>query len=329
MRYYFDTLPLHPPPEPLESFTCYLMRLAEMNKIKHTEKLASICLPNQNIHALRTQRDYPPKSFREMQQATTWDEEVLRKTTFYHVGTNLGRSMEPTSLSRFMSSSVSSHLRYCPICIADYSYYFLPWRFLTLNGSYRHSCQLLDRCGHCEYLIPFLSPLLRAGSNSYQQASDMADLTRRSAPVQSRKTYSQAYFERSFLSWSLSYQPLTRLTSRPLARSSPLTPSCNAIGVCLPCWIGVPLIRQGLPLARVARLTPRALSPKPFSCVSTRRKPPCLPCAPSCWNTLCWCSNWAFAPPSLCRSLTASMCNAPCPRFAGSMSNYAPLIPAC
>jgi hypothetical protein len=169
----------------------------------------------------------------------------------------------------------------------------------------------------------------RAGSNSYQQASDMADLTRRSAPVQSRKTSSQAYFERSFLSWSLSYQPLTRLTSRPLARSSPLTPSCNAIGVCLPCWIGVPLIRQGLPLARVARLTPRVLSPKPFSCVSTRRKPPCLPCAPSCWNTLCWCSNWAFVPPSLCRSLTASMCNAPCPRFAGSMSNYAPLIPAC
>ncbi len=96
-----------------------------------------------------------------MQQATMTDIDVLKRTTFYYIGNNLGRSMEPTSLSRFISSSVASHLRYCPICIVEHSYYFLPWRFLILSGCYKHSCRLLDKCGHCEYLIPFLSPLLR------------------------------------------------------------------------------------------------------------------------------------------------------------------------
>ena len=40
--YFFDTLPVHPQPEQLESFTSYLTRLAEANGIQLVSQLLKL-----------------------------------------------------------------------------------------------------------------------------------------------------------------------------------------------------------------------------------------------------------------------------------------------
>ena len=42
---FFDVLPVHPQPLPLESLTSYLMRLAEANHITSMTGLSAICFP--------------------------------------------------------------------------------------------------------------------------------------------------------------------------------------------------------------------------------------------------------------------------------------------
>ena len=44
-QYYFDTLPIHPPPERLESLTSYLIRLAEANDHSDRDSFALFFRP--------------------------------------------------------------------------------------------------------------------------------------------------------------------------------------------------------------------------------------------------------------------------------------------
>lgn len=148
---------------PFKSFTSYLTRLAECNKLKSYSALAAICFPNQSPSTFRVLKDYPPLSFEFVQNATTCSEEALRRTTFYYVSDNLGRSTDLKTFSAFLSGSIARFLRYCPLCLTEQSYYRLPWRFLILNGCCKHTCLLLSVCVHCGYSIPVFSPLLKIG----------------------------------------------------------------------------------------------------------------------------------------------------------------------
>lgn len=78
----------------------------------------------------------------------------LQQTTFYHFSLRLGRKIKPRAMPMFLSGSIADHLRYCPECLAEHPYYRLAWRFLTLNGCGRHSCELLDMCTHCGEHVP-------------------------------------------------------------------------------------------------------------------------------------------------------------------------------
>lgn len=108
-QYYFDTLPLHNPPEQFESFTSYLTRLAEMNGIKSITGLASICsldnLPYGNT--LRFLRDCPPLSLGTLELITGCSEATLLRTTFYHLGKKFGRSTETSLYPGFVTAQVS------------------------------------------------------------------------------------------------------------------------------------------------------------------------------------------------------------------------------
>jgi hypothetical protein len=66
MTYYFDVLPLHPPPEYLEALTSYLMRLAELNGISSMDGLSALCFPHQDRRITRDIADYPPVSCRKI-----------------------------------------------------------------------------------------------------------------------------------------------------------------------------------------------------------------------------------------------------------------------
>jgi hypothetical protein len=153
---FFDLLPWHPRPQPLESLTGYLTRLAQGNGIRFVKRLISTCFPGDSPLPICSLSDYPPASWGALPLATNCPEPVLLTTTFYYLAQKFGRAARPQSMGRFLQSSLSSNSRYCPACLAEDGLHVLPWRFLTLTGCARHGNQLLDQCGHCGRPIPTL-----------------------------------------------------------------------------------------------------------------------------------------------------------------------------
>jgi DNA-binding XRE family transcriptional regulator len=166
MTYYFDVLPLHPPPEYFESLTSYLMRLAEVNGISSIDGISALSFPLQDRRITREIADYPPMSFDQLMIAGACNREILRTTTFFHLAVKFGRSTLPQPTSRFLSGCISQYLRYCPICFAEQQvqYYPLFWRFLILTCCYKHKCPLLETCGHCGALIPLFTSPFKLGN---------------------------------------------------------------------------------------------------------------------------------------------------------------------
>lgn len=157
--YHFDVLPLHPQPYPLESFTGYLTRLAQLNQCSSFQGLHHLLYRNRYRHLNRGVLDCPRRSFGQMARAAVCPEETLRATTFYH----LGVKFDQPYLYHFLSSSVASHLRYCPGCLAEQNYYRLFWRFTILPGCPEHDCVLLDRCPQCNQPVPLFATPFRIG----------------------------------------------------------------------------------------------------------------------------------------------------------------------
>lgn len=152
--YWFDRLPLHPTPKPLESFSSYLIRLADLNQIDRVTGLGYTLFPRTRYRAHRQgwYMDVPLNSFEYMPEATGCTAEQLQATTFHHLLFKLNR---PTVFS-FLSTHLGAVLRYCPACLAEQTYYRLPWRLLILPGCARHGSYLLDRCGHCGQPVPLV-----------------------------------------------------------------------------------------------------------------------------------------------------------------------------
>jgi transcriptional regulator with XRE-family HTH domain len=157
--YHFDSLPLHPHPEHLESFTSYLTRLAEVNGLRFMEGLAAICFFDQYVRSIKSLKDNPPLSFGTLPIASSCPNSTLLATTFFHLVRKFGRPGLPQSASHFLSGVTARTLRYCPGCIAESPYHRLTWRFRYLPGCPRHNNVLLDKCSHCGHSIPiFRSP---------------------------------------------------------------------------------------------------------------------------------------------------------------------------
>jgi len=144
--YYFDTLPLRPPPQPLESFTSYLTRLAEANGKRQYSQVKPFFDEYLSISRFA---DYPLRSFGLLPAITLCSEAELLRTTFYHVGMKFGTVSDARWLPRFLAGVIGSSLRYCPLCLQEALYYSLPWRFHLLTGCPKHACRLLEHCGHC------------------------------------------------------------------------------------------------------------------------------------------------------------------------------------
>jgi hypothetical protein len=166
---YFDVLPWHPRPQPFESLTGYLTRLAQGNGLQSIQGVVVACFPGQlERKSAHIPEDYPMASWGDLPTAAACPETILRATTFYHLAEKFGRSAQYQSMGLFLYSSLAHHFRYCPYCLAERGYYALPWRFSTLIGCVEHSCRLLDRCGHCGQPMPVLmKPPLRVGICSH------------------------------------------------------------------------------------------------------------------------------------------------------------------
>ena len=161
--YYFDTLPVHFQPHPGESFTSYLIRLAEANGIQLVSQLFKMCFSKGRPGFTINTGDYPPRSFGALPTMTMCDPSDLLPTTFYYLAQKFSRRTEAQPVSQFMSGTLSPGLRYCPDCLTERGYYALAWRFLNLEGCPDHGDRLLDHCQHCHQKIPLLSQPLRFG----------------------------------------------------------------------------------------------------------------------------------------------------------------------
>ena len=158
--YYFDTLPLRPRPQPLESFTSYLTRIAQANGISRLSGLNAFFGDYSHISSFA---DYPPRSFGMLPTLAAHSEAELLATTFYHAGKKFGRVYQPRFLARFFSGLIASSLRFCPLCLQEDLFYRLTWRFLSLRGCPKHACRLLEQCSYCGCPIPIFASPLRIG----------------------------------------------------------------------------------------------------------------------------------------------------------------------
>lgn len=160
-RLFWKLLPLHPQPQPFESFTSYLLRLAEVNGLKSIYKIALLAGAKNGwswIHSA----DFPNPVYTSLAQVAGCMPTQVMMTTFFPIALNFGYSSHPLSLRRFLRGSLAQGLRYCPLCLTEHTpYYRLPWRFLALPGCIKHGCAFLDRCGHCGSVLPHLSRLSR------------------------------------------------------------------------------------------------------------------------------------------------------------------------
>jgi transcriptional regulator with XRE-family HTH domain len=158
-------LPLHPHPQVRESFTGYLIRLAEANQLKNmSELVALVGIPRRRLSNLYLLPDGPaPSYYASLSQLTGCSQERLVQTTFVPFVQRFGCSTNPHSLHRFLAGSLAPCLRYCPLCLESSSttYYSLLWRFLVLPGCMLHGVYLLSRCGSCGSSLPLLSSCAR------------------------------------------------------------------------------------------------------------------------------------------------------------------------
>lgn len=160
---YFDVLPVRPQPEPLESFTSYLMRLGEANRLRYPCDLGHRLFPGQSPYAIRILTDHVPVTWGTVSQQAHCSEAQLLATTFHHLGRKFGRPTNGKALSSFLYGAIALSLRYCPLCLQEQPYYRLPWRFLALTGCSHHDCRLLDRCGVCHQPVRLLHTTIQVG----------------------------------------------------------------------------------------------------------------------------------------------------------------------
>lgn len=161
-----DVLPLHPQPKRLEASTGHLTRVGNANCLTSVKCLGALCVPTMLYDTFMDWADLPFPSIQvldELSSALACPKPRLIDTTFYHLATKFGRATSPAAVSKFLSHSVATHLRYCPDCLRSQPYYRLTWRFLSLLGCAEHHCHLLDHCGHCGQPIPLLTTPFRIG----------------------------------------------------------------------------------------------------------------------------------------------------------------------
>ncbi len=156
----WNLLPLHPPPEALESITGYITRLAEANGLQSIEELGAL-LGGMRLSSLKKNPDYPTVVYPGLAHLTGHSEDGWLDMTFFHLIHYFGASMNTYALHRFLAGSFATSLRYCPVCLAERTpaYYSLLWRFLLLPGCSEHGVHFLDQCGHCRSPMPIFRPV--------------------------------------------------------------------------------------------------------------------------------------------------------------------------
>ena len=167
----WQRLPLHPPPQPLESQTSYFLRVAEANGLQTVGDLGRLANNTYLFRLMQAHPDLVHLHMPEFSSLTGCTSEDLDALTLFSIGRHLVRTRSLTrarsrmSVERFLEGSLALHLGYCPVCLAEQKrpYYLLLWRFLSLAGCPVHKIQLLDQCGHCGRRLTYVEEIPKIG----------------------------------------------------------------------------------------------------------------------------------------------------------------------
>src|SRR5260370_36512666 len=128
-RSVWKSLPLHPQPQVLESFSSYVTRLAEANGLQSMNELAALVGAKRFRFDQRHPADYPYRLYIRLAEVAGCSLARLQSTTFFHLGEHFGMPSYSPLLHRFLRTSLAGSLRYCPCCLAQHAlpYYSLIW----------------------------------------------------------------------------------------------------------------------------------------------------------------------------------------------------------
>lgn len=146
-------LPVRPRPQPLESFSSYLVRSARFNGVSTPGTWKKIL-------GLKwfSQRDMPLQDTGQMARLLDVCPERLQQMTFAAVQDKFG--CDQRQLIALLTSVLAPYIRYCPLCLSDTAYYRLHWQLKVIPGCFQHGCYLQERCPNCGQTISLLkSPL--------------------------------------------------------------------------------------------------------------------------------------------------------------------------
>src|SRR5712691_5436875 len=101
----WNVLPVHPRPQPLESMTGYIIRLAEANGLKSIHELGALA-GGIRFNNLKSP-DYPASAFPGLAHIASVPAAGWRDMTFFHLVQRFGRSMQPVALHKFLAGSLS------------------------------------------------------------------------------------------------------------------------------------------------------------------------------------------------------------------------------
>ncbi|MGO8948801.1 MAG: TniQ family protein [Ktedonobacterales bacterium] len=157
----WERLPIHPPPQPLESQTSYFMRVVEANGLHSLKELGLLAGEKHLYERTHAFPDTVLLTTSGLTSLTGCPSSQLDTLTFLQIGHHFDRARSLPILRLFLASSLAPHLRFCPLCLREQStpYYLLLWRFKPLIGCPTHACQLLERCSHCGAYIDYVSTI--------------------------------------------------------------------------------------------------------------------------------------------------------------------------
>ena len=104
---FLDVLPYRPRPKPLESFTSYVIRVAEGNGIATVTSFGEELFPGLHRHALDYIGDSLAPNLSRLRRKVARTEEELQATTCHHLLRKFGRSANPQTASRFLIGAMS------------------------------------------------------------------------------------------------------------------------------------------------------------------------------------------------------------------------------
>jgi transcriptional regulator with XRE-family HTH domain len=154
----YNTLPIHPPPNKLQSQTSYLENLVITNKLIEGIYIQQLAFPYYNKRYFATTPDFPLNDNSHLVQACGCTSDQLDAMTYKHIASKFSRGSNIKSISMFLADAMSNYARQCVKCVQERGFRTLVDRFALLEFCSIHGEKLLDMCPSCGQKISCFAP---------------------------------------------------------------------------------------------------------------------------------------------------------------------------